>query len=161
MSTVNLEEIPESSFGNRLPKGKYILRIIDAKVKESRTSGNNMIVLEQEVVSPQKINGKDDKQVEVGGAKIQSYLSTSPGGLRYQFKPFHTVMGLPMAIDPDALNPELYKGLVVEAICASDEVDEIGEDGKPIVGADDMKITRWRHKVVQYLKKGNAEGVPY
>lgn len=58
-----------------IPKDNYILRCVDESFGDSKTSGNPMITLEHEIVSPATVM-IDGEETEVAGQTIKQYLTT-------------------------------------------------------------------------------------
>ena len=59
----------------RFPNDNYVLRVTNASFAPSKSSGNPMITLDVEVVSPEIVE-IDGKQVTVSGVSLKHYLTT-------------------------------------------------------------------------------------
>lgn len=59
----------------QLPKDAYVVRVIDEKFGPSKSSGNNMITLELEIVAPEEVKDATGDTIECGGYKFKTYFS--------------------------------------------------------------------------------------
>jgi hypothetical protein len=81
-----------------------------------------MVTLEWEIIRPETvdINGRTVAVAGLSSNGLKTYLTLTPKALPSTLD-FHLNMGLPDSIDTENPDVDIYKGLCVEAVLASEE----------------------------------------
>ena len=165
----------------KLPKDRYTLRIKDEEFKMS-AAGNPMIILTPEFVSPDSFVAADGSTVNIAGVELnKEYITlrtkdkeTGEVDLVKSQKMFdryadlRAKLGVP--IDDEGVDienpPKVFKGLVISAICDSEESAQRkeptveqrskGQLGDILKDDDGNEIKFFRSKVVTILGLGSA-----
>lgn len=148
----------------QVPKGRYICQVVDATFNPQNNSGNPMVTLDCEIVSPSPVALADGSSAEIAGKKFQIHLvltgELQPDGKSYK-GPISNVLDLHdklgIAGDLDTENPPLdsYRGVSFAAILDSEEEVALqrrlpGEKvGKPILDDNNQPVKLgWKLKTV-------------
>jgi hypothetical protein len=110
-----------------LLNGKYVLRIINTSNEPSKRSGNRMVTLEMEIVSPERVIRNGVKYV-VSGLKAKCYfpIESKKGldvtkELQRAYKDFRAMMGVEPYFDLQNPEHEDLRGLGFKAVLGSEE----------------------------------------
>lgn len=152
VETVDLNDAPDSG-RPYLPQRSYVAVITDAKFGQSKSSGNNMITLEFEVVLPKRVVFKGE-DVITEGAKITDFLSLQPQALG-KLKSLHKVLGLPSKLNVNNPDTTQYLGKAIEIVVRTEgKVMTIEGTNEPIL-VNGKPISDNNYRIVRY-----SEGRP-
>lgn len=137
-NVVDLEDAPDQG-RVYLPQQIYTLVIVGATFGKSKSSGNNMITLEYEMVSPKFVRFKNE-DIGVEGTSILEYVSLQPQALG-KLKALHKTLKLPMkGVDLDNPDTNAYLGKALTAIVATKQkVMNIEGTNEPILDSETGK----------------------
>lgn len=146
---VNLEDAPDSG-RPYLPQQFYVLVCINAVFGKSKSSGNNMITLEWEVVEPKAVLFKNESY-SVEGTSITEYVSLKKDALG-KMKALHKTLGLPMNVNLNNPNTNVYLGKAITAVVATRQ-KVMAKEGtqEPLLGADGKPIATNEYRVDRYI----------
>lgn len=129
-----------------LPKDHYVCRVIEETFAPSKSSGNNMITLEMEIVFPETVKDATGNTIACGGSKFKTYFQTQNSDKEKESKAHGRLFELWEKIgqkvdDFDPANPPLFfkeaidKGspILLDTILYGKKNMSIGGDGKPIM----------------------------
>lgn len=163
-----------------LPRDRYAVRIKEETFEISKRSGNPMIVLTPELVSPDSfVNPVDGSKVNIAGVELKKMyltLSSKEGPEKSQkcfdmYSDMRDKFGEPIGEEGVDINnpPKTFKGKVVDAICASEEfiqrknptADQVakGQPGDPILDQNGNQIKSYFAYVVNVLGLANGDAV--
>lgn len=157
----------------KLPKERYAVRILEEEFKISNNSGNPMIVLVGEIVAPDSFKDPvTGATVNIHGTELDDFylvLSDVKDAKKAQanfnrYADTRKRVGNPVpeeGIDVDNPPTDVFKGLILDCICDSEEQmqrkDPTPEQkakkemGDPLLDAQGKKMMYYRHKIKEIL----------
>jgi hypothetical protein len=163
----------------KLPRDRYTVRIKEESFEISKASGNPMIVLTCELVSPDSfVNPVDGGKVNIGGvelAKKYVVLSSKKGEAEAQanfdrYADMRDKLGVPIGDEGVDINnpPKVFVGKVIDAICDGEEFIQRkdptpdqrakGEQGNPITDTAGNQIKSYKPIIVNILGLADGNG---
>lgn len=126
MAIVNRSSVPNAN-EVAIPSGVYVLRVKEATVEPSKSSGKNQIILACEIVSPSTVQ-VGDTEVNIQGREHNYYLSlsqevnpkTKKAGVDYTLDVLAS-LGLGDSIDTEAPDLTIFDSLEFRAVLESKE----------------------------------------
>lgn len=127
MAAIDLAEHKSSVVSKQTPpfmSDAYNVRVNKVDFGPSRSSGNPIITLGLEIISPQSIV-RDDKTYDLTSLepvmRLMLWKTEKFDGIG-QVKEFHEKMGLPLTIDPENPDLKIYDGLCFRTFLGSEEI---------------------------------------
>lgn len=182
--TPQSERTSSLNASKQLPRNRYAIRFIEEKFAPAN-SGNPMITLVAEIVSPETIVSPfTGETLEIAGSKTKpmwmvtaikdpenpgKYITKDTQDCVNRLSDFRTRCGLPIPEEGiDYENPGLdYKGKVVDAILDSEEFIQratptpeqkaSGQPGNPILGQDGKEMKSYKPFVSQILGPSSVD----
>jgi Protein of unknown function (DUF669) len=157
-NTIKLDAAPQAA-RPFLKSGAYSVRITSAEAKESG-NGNQMLVLEMEIVAPEKVQDGEGREVKITGFGVTDRCMLSGNGAPFGFKKLglmHKFIGLPQEVEVDdnnipVLNVDDYKGKAFRVTLSTESKAMIDqntnepindpETGEPII-TNQYKVGRY------------------
>lgn len=167
----------------QLPRNRYAIRFLDEKHSPSKSSGNPMVTLEAEIVSPETVvSPYTGETLEIVGAKVKPvYMSLQSKDANGKvdmkgtqdaidrYTDYMRKCGLEVpeeGIDPE--NPVMgFKGKVVDAILDAEEFIQratptpeqraAGQPGDPIKDNDGKELKSYKPFIAMVLGPSNVD----
>ena len=126
MATIDLSKVEASPTevvtlprNKQIPKGRYDLRIKEAKFGLSNASGKKMITLDVEIINPETVEHNQGGVFQVAGLSCKKILMMHNSQSLKELGGFLTRLGLPTTIDDENPDTEQFVGKVFSDIVKS------------------------------------------
>lgn len=158
MSKLDLTQASSEQGRPFLKTSGYSIRILKAEKKVSK-AGNDMVVFQNEIVSPETVDGVG----KIAGLQLFDYLVF--GGTseipKQRLKALLTILKLPLIIDIESeTDLKQFVGKAIKVQLRTESTVLKNEDGSPVVDDGGSPIADNNYRIVRYIGADEANTIP-
>jgi hypothetical protein len=158
MAAVDLSKHESNVVSKQCPpymSDAYNVRVVKVDFGPSKSTGNPVITLGLEIISPQTIV-RDGKQYDLTSLepvmRLMLWQAEKFDGIG-QVKTLHETLGLPLTIDPENPDLKIYEGLCFRTFLGSEEIIR-----KKVTGKDAKGNPKWEPILDEETKQPIKQG---